>query len=90
MQLDERVAGEVRAFGAAVEQRFGKESVRTMLRGRGQSGVVAPSIAAEQQAKLDRVAELTVTLKAGERAAAGLTQQEAEQLRQGQRRGMRM
>ncbi len=91
VQLDERVAGEVRAFGVAVEQRFGEESVRTMLRGRGQSGaVVAPSIAAGQQAELDQVAELIVTLKAGERAAAGLTQHEAEQLRQGQRRGMPM
>ena len=91
LQADERVAGELRAFGAAVEQRFGEEGVRAMARAGGRPGVVAASsIAPEQRPKLDRVAELTNAMKAGERACAGLAQREAESERQGHRRGMRM
>ncbi len=91
VQADERVAGELRAFGAAVEQRFGEEGVRAMLRAGGQPGVVTvPSVTPEQRQELDRVAELTAALKAGERAGANLARREAENERQGQRRGMRM
>ena len=55
------------AFGAAVQQRFGEEGVRTMLRAGGQPGAVtAASVAPEQRPELDRVAELTIALKAGE------------------------
>jgi len=39
---------------------------------------------------LDRVAQLTVALKAGERAGANLVQREAESEQLGQRRGLRM
>ena len=91
VQADARVAGELQAFGAAVEQRFGEDGVRTMLRAGGRPGAVtAPSVAAKQRADLDQVAALTVTMKAGERASARLTQRQAESERQGQRRGMRM
>ena len=91
VQADERVAGELRAFSTAVEQRFGEEGVRAMLRAGGRPGAVtAPSVPPGQRAELDRVAELTVALKAGERADVDLVQQEAESERQAQRRGMRM
>ena len=65
--------------------------VRTMLRAEGRLGAVtAPSVTAEQRPELDRVAELTATLKVGQRAGASLAQREAESARQGQRRGLRM
>ena len=91
VQADKRVAGELQAFGAAVEQRFGEEGVRAMLRAGGRLGAVTmQSVAPEQQSKLDRVAELTSVLKAGERAGAASAQRQAESERQGQRRGLRM
>ena len=72
VQADQRVAGELRAFGAAVRQRFGEEGVRAMLRAGGRSGeVAAASVTSQQRPALDRVAELTAALKAGERASAG-------------------
>ena len=40
VQGDERVTGELRLFGAAVEQRFGEEGVRQMLRAGGRPGAV--------------------------------------------------
>lgn len=62
-----------------------------MLRAGGQPGTVtAPSITAEQRPELDRVAELTVALKAGERAGASLAHREAEGQGRTRRRGMRM
>ncbi len=91
MQADERVAGELRAFGSAVEQRFGEESVRAMLRAGGQPGAVAaPSVAPEQRPELDRVANLTSIWKTSERADANLAQREAQSERRGQRKGQHM
>ncbi len=91
VQGNKPVTGELRAFGAAVEQRFGEEGVRAMLRAEGRSGAVTvSSIAAEQRLALDRVAGLTAALKAGERAGAAAAQREAESERQGQWRGLRM
>ena len=91
VQGDKQVVGELRAFGAAVEQRFGEEGVRAMLRAEGQPGAVAAAfVAPEQRPELDRVAGLTAALKAGERAGAAAAQREAEGERQGQRRGLRM
>ena len=91
VQADARVAGELRAFGAAIEQRFGKEGVRAMLRAGGRPGAVTmPSVTPGQRPALDRVAELTTAMKAGERAGASLAQREAESQRQGQGRGLRM
>lgn len=89
VQTDERVAAELGAFGTAVTQRFGDEGVRHMLRAGGQPGAVnVPSVAPEQQLAVDRVAELTVALKHGERAEISLARREVES--QGQRRGLRM
>ena len=48
------------------------------------------SVTVEQRAELDRVAEPTLALEAGERVGASLAQGEAESERQGQRRGLRM
>jgi len=91
VQADKPVAAELGQFGAAVEQRFGAEGIRAMLRAEGRAGAVtSASVAPEQRPALDRVAQLTATLKQGERASAGLAQREAESERQGQRRGMRM
>ena len=47
-------------------------------------------MAPEQQRAVDQVAELTMTLKQGERAGVSLAQRQAESERQGQRRGLRM
>ena len=70
---------------------WGVEGVHAILRVGGRPSVVtAPSVAPEQRLELDRVAKLTATMKAGERASATLTQREAESQRQTQRRGMRM
>ena len=91
MQKDEKVAGELRAFGAAVERRFGAESVREMLRAGGRpDAITAPSVKPEQRPELNRVAELTTILKAGERAGASLARHQSEREREGQRRGLRM
>ena len=91
VQADTPVAAELERFGAAVEQRFGAEGVRAMLRAKGQAGAVtSASVAPEQRPALDRVAQFTATMKQGERADAGLAQREAEREHQGQRRGMRM
>jgi len=91
VQANERVAGELRAFGSAVEQRFGEEGVRAMLRAGGRPGAVtAASATPEQRQALDRVAELTVAVKAAERAGAFAAQRQSEAERQGQRRGLRM
>jgi Ti-type conjugative transfer relaxase TraA len=91
MQADKQVAGELRAFGVAAEQRFGKEGIRAMLRAGGRHGsITVPSVTPGQRAEVDRVAELTVIIKAGERASVSLTQRQVESERQGQRRGLRM
>jgi len=91
VQADTPVAAELERFGAAVERRFGAEGVRQMLRAEGRAGAVtSASVAPEQRQALNRVAQLTATLKQGERAGAGLVQREAEREHQGQRRGMRM
>jgi Ti-type conjugative transfer relaxase TraA len=88
---DEHVAVELRAFGAAVMQRFGEEGVRDMLRAGARPGVVvAVSVAPGQRQALDRVAELTVTLRTGERASAAVARRQAESEHKGQRRGLRM
>ena len=90
-QADQGVAGELRAFRAAVAQRFGNDGVRAMLRaGRWPETAAAASIAPEQRPALDWVAELIVAVKAGERANASLDQREVESERQVLRRGMRL
>jgi len=91
VQVDKPVAAELARFGAAVEQRFGADGMRAMLRAEGRAGVVtSASVAPEQRPALDQVAQPTATLKQGERAGAGLAQHEAEREHQGQRRGIRM
>jgi hypothetical protein len=87
VQADDPLAGELRAFGQAVERRFGVEAVRAMQRSQGRAGAVAdPSIAPDQQTTLDRVVALTAGLKASQREAAAITQREAET----ERRGLRL
>jgi Ti-type conjugative transfer relaxase TraA len=90
MEADKRIAAELGAFRAAVAQRIGDEGVRQILRVGGQPGVVnVLSVAPEQQPAVDRVAELTATLRQGERAGITLAQCQAESERQGRRRGLR-
>jgi hypothetical protein len=65
--------------------------VREMLRAGGRPGAVtAPSLRPEQRPELNRVADLTTTLKAGERAGASLARRQSESEREGQRRILRM
>jgi hypothetical protein len=91
VQTDQRVAGELHRFAAAVERRFGEEGIRAMLRAGGRSGTLtAPSVAPAQQRTLDQVAGLTATLKAGERAGAAAARRQAQGERHGPRRGLRM
>lgn len=91
VQKDERLAGELRAFEVVVEQRFGEEGGRAMLRAGERQGVVTiPSVKSEQRPELDLVAELMTTPKAGERAAVSLARRQSESEREGQRRGLRM
>jgi len=79
VRADKPVAAELERFEAAVEQRFGAEGVRAMLRAEGRAGVVtSASVTPEQRPALDRVAQFTATLKQGERAGAGLAQREAK------------
>ena len=88
---DKQIAGELRDFGADVEQWFGEEGVRAMLRaGERPGAVTAASVAPDQRPMLDQVTTLTTALKAGERAGATAAQREAESEHQGQRRGVRM
>ena len=62
-----------------------------MLQAEGRAGAgTSASVAPEQRPALDRVAQLTATLKQGERAGADLTQRETEREHHGQRCGMRM
>ena len=85
------IAGEVGAFRAAVEQRFGAEGVRRMLRAEGRAGAVsAPSVTAGQRGALDQVVERISTLWSGEKARASLARRQSESERLTQRRGMRM
>ena len=91
IRADKQVAGELKAFGAAVQQRFGEEGVRTMLRDSDHfEAIHIKSVAPEQRAALGQVAKLTATLQAAERAGALAAQCEAESQRPGQRRGLRM
>ena len=91
VQQDERVAADLRAFGDAVQQRFGEEGVRGMLRAEGRPGAITvPSVAPEQQPDVDQMAGLIVALKAGRRAGAAVVQREAESERHAQRWSMRM
>src|SRR5271165_2415886 len=64
------IRAELVAFRAAVEQRFGAETVRAMLRAEGRAGAVhLPGMAYEQRA-VDQVALVIAGLRQGERAAA--------------------
>ena len=91
LQAEAGVAGELRAFGVAVVQRFGDEGVRSMLRAGGQPRtVMAAGIHVSQLPALDQVVKIIVTLKAGERTGASLARHQAETEPQGQRRGLRI
>ena len=74
-----------------MEQRFGDDGVRAMLRaGRWPDAAAAASVAPELRPALDLVAALIVAVNVGERAGAGLDQREAESQRQALRGGMRL
>jgi len=74
-----------------VEQRFGADGVRAMLRAGECPGTVrVASVAQDQQPALDRVAGLTGMLKTGERAGEVLARHEVEREQLGQRHGREM
>ena len=85
LQADERVAGEVKAFSAAVQERLGREGVRALLRAGSAPTAASVSIAPNlQRSDLDQVGRLMRTLAAGERA--GAVQRHAASERLAQRR----
>ncbi len=86
VQEDKQVAGELGAFGAAVEQRFGEEGVRAMLQVGGKPKMVmSVSIAPEQQRVLDQTAGLIAVIKVGERAGNIVTRRQNTSEREQQR-----
>jgi len=83
-RADHVIAGELRAFQAAVAQRYGDDRVRKMLR-LGAHGERSTTPAAERQ-----VAAVIVAASAGERADATEVAKQREAERLTQRRGVRM
>jgi hypothetical protein len=92
LRVDQDLRKEVRAFAAAMEQRFGEDGVRAITRAEGQPGAFrSRSVAPEQQDGLDRAAHALHAFKLGERSAGAREAERAdarESLRQG--RGLRM
>jgi hypothetical protein len=90
MTTDQAVGAELRQFSAAVQQRFGEDAVRAMLRSRGGT-VAAASVPRQYQGALAAVSRTVHILKEGEHASA--RQAETARLAQrqalGYRRGLR-
>jgi hypothetical protein len=88
---DKAIGAELQRFSAAVQQRFGADTVRAMLRAEG-GPVAAASVSRQHQAALATVSQAVHTIKQGERASA--RQAELARLAQrqalGYRRGMRL
>jgi len=87
---DKAIGAELQRFSAAVQQRFGDDTVRAMLRAEGRP-VEAASVPRQHQASLAAVSRVVHTIKEGERASA--RQAEVARLVQrqalGYRRGLR-
>jgi hypothetical protein len=87
---DKAIGAELQRFSAAVQQRFGDDTVRAMLRAEGRP-VEAASVPRQHQAALAAVSRAVHTIKQGERASA--RQAEVARLAQrqalGYRRGLR-
>jgi hypothetical protein len=83
---DKAIGVELRRFSDAVQQRFGEETVRAMLRSEG-----TPSVPHQHQAALAAVSRTVHTLKDGEHASARQDQTERLAQRQvfGHRRGLK-
>jgi Ti-type conjugative transfer relaxase TraA len=87
---DKATGTELQRFSAAVQQRFGDDTVRAMLRAEGRP-VEAASVPRQHQAALAAVSRAVHSIKQGERASArqaevaGLVQRQAL----GYRRGLR-
>ena len=80
VQTDASAGAELAAFRAAVEQRFGADQARTMLRTEGRPGAVQFPGPAREQAATDRHG-----LHQGLRAAERQEQVERQALRRGRR-----
>src|SRR5271166_4916697 len=92
-QADPDIRAELIAFRAAVEQRFGAEQVRAMLRAEGRAGAVHLPGMAHEQTAVDQVAQVIAGLRQGERTAArpaleATREVEQPRLRHGPRPGM--
>jgi BID domain of Bartonella effector protein (Bep) len=85
---DKAISGEVARFSTAVQQRFGDDAVRTMLRNRGEP-VAAASVPRQHHAALALVSWIIDALKQGEHASARQTETARFAQRQalGHRRG---
>jgi hypothetical protein len=87
---DKAIGGEVARFSTAVQQRFGDDVVRAMLRSEG-GLIAAASVPRQHQAALASVSRIMHALKAGEYARARHTETARLVQRQalGYRRGLR-
>jgi Ti-type conjugative transfer relaxase TraA len=83
---DQTIGPELRRFSAAVQQRFGDDTVRAMLRGRGEP-VEAASVSRAHQAASATVSRTVHALQQGERASE--RQVDAQRLAQRQTLGYR-
>jgi hypothetical protein len=90
MTTDKAIGVELQRFSSAVQQRFGDDAVRAMLRSDGRI-IEAASVPRQHQAAIAAVSRTIHTLKEGEHASA--RQAEAARLAQrqslGHRRGLK-
>ena len=69
-RADKDTREELKTFAAAMERRFGEDGARAILRAEAKPGAyTAPSVAREDQARLDRAAKTLHAVKIGERSS---------------------
>jgi Ti-type conjugative transfer relaxase TraA len=86
MMADPALGPELQRFSDAVQQRFGEDAVRAMLRDHGEA-IQAPSVRRPHRDALFVIGRIVRTLKQGEQASAG--EDHAERLAQHQALGRR-
>ena len=86
-RADKDTREELKTFAAAMERRFGEDGARAILRAEAKPGAyTAPSVAREDQARLDRAAKTLHAVKIGERSSDAVQAERLaarESLRQG-------
>ena len=86
-RADKDTREELKTFAAAMERRFGEDGARAILRAEAKPGAyTAPSVAREDQARIDRAAKTLHAIKIGERSSDAVQAERLaarESLRQG-------